>query len=250
MRIQKNEHIILTDDLGTIIGMWKTVAQAAADLNVGKQTIMNHLEGRIKRSLKIEGKLSLMTIEEQPEPTAEELFVDLEGEIWKPVKGFEDYEISNYGRMRRDFKLRKFETKDPKRYIHTSLVRNGKNYNVYIHRLVAENFLEDWDPALVVNHKDENKHNNHVSNLEMLTLAENFEYSRNLHKDEWTKKAMETKGGKMIAKRGVRCIELDLVYETLTEAAEAVGVNYSSSISRCCRGELQTAHGFHWEWVE
>ena len=48
---------------------------------------------------------------------------------------------------------------------------------------MAEHFLPDWDPQLVVNHKDENKQNNHVSNLEMMTLGENVAYSAALHKD-------------------------------------------------------------------
>ena len=45
-----------------------------------------------------------------------------------------------------------------------------------IHRLVAEAFLDTWNPALDVNHKDGNKHNNNISNLEMVTRKENIQH--------------------------------------------------------------------------
>ena len=51
--------------------------------------------------------------------------------------------------------------------------RRGKRKHFLAHRLVAELFLNDWDEKLFVNHKDFNKENNHISNLEMMTTAEN-----------------------------------------------------------------------------
>lgn len=45
-----------------------------------------------------------------------------------------------------------------------------------MHRLVAEAFLDTWDANLVVNHKDGNKHNNHINNLEMVTCKANTQH--------------------------------------------------------------------------
>ena len=186
MAIQQVKYIVLRDDQGFIIDMWDNKAKAAKALGVSKQTITNNLPSdtnrTVRHSLKIKGKLSEEFISIDI-PTAEELFVNLPDEEWKPINNYPDYEISNYGRIRRDFKLKKMSATDGQ-YIHVSLAANGNVSYYYVHRLVAEHFLPEWNPELVVNHKDENKQNNHVSNLEMMTLAENFEYSRNLHKEE------------------------------------------------------------------
>ena len=58
-----------------------------------------------------------------------------------------------------------------------SLIVDGKKKNFYIHRLVAEAFLENPNDLPVVNHKDFNKWNNDVSNLEWMTQRENIRYS-------------------------------------------------------------------------
>ncbi|MFP7414368.1 NUMOD4 domain-containing protein [Priestia filamentosa] len=110
-------------------------------------------------------------------------------EIWKPVKGYEDlYEISHLGRIKSlerrlyDSKgnflrvqpeiIRTNETKS-KRYKQFHLSRNNKRKNVYIHRLVAEHFIDNPFNKPHVNHIDGNKTNNHYTNLEWVTLKEN-----------------------------------------------------------------------------
>ena len=237
--MKKNECITLRDHTGAIISLCFSAAEAAKALGVSIQTIYNILQGRVKRSLKIQGHLSLEDLEPQLSP--EEQFINLENEEWKRVNGYEDYEISNYGRIRKNFKLKQINASTG--YLRTSLTKNGESKDVYIHRLVAEHFLPDWDPQLVVNHKDENKQNNHVSNLEMMTLGKNVAYSAALHKDTWGK---SPKG----VCRKVRCIETGIVYNSLTEAAKALGINYTNSIIKCCKGKCKIAHGFHWEYVD
>ena len=56
-------------------------------------------------------------------------------------------------------------------YHHVALRKNGKGYEKLVHRLVAENFIDE-EPKETVNHKDGNKINNHVSNLEWATKGE------------------------------------------------------------------------------
>lgn len=105
-------------------------------------------------------------------------------EIWKEVKNYEGkYLVSNKGRVRslerkasdgrrvREKMLKQTLGKCP--YISSMLVGNGKNKRIYIHRLVAEAFLEEKPGRLIVNHLDGNKLNNNVNNLEWCTTKEN-----------------------------------------------------------------------------
>lgn len=122
---------------------------------------------------------------------------DLPNEIWKPVNGLEEfYQVSNLGRVksiqgssRLNDKIltQSSNTKDGKGYLQVSLRRGlDKLYKVCVHRLVAENFIENDDPTnkRVVNHKDENRYNNEASNLEWCSYRYNFNYSFNLHRKE------------------------------------------------------------------
>ena len=49
--------------------------------------------------------------------------------------------------------------------------------------------------------------------------------------------------------RKVRCIETGIIYDLAKNAAKAVGLSYSSTIIKCCRGKRITAGGFHWEYA-
>ncbi|MFP7224882.1 NUMOD4 domain-containing protein [Priestia filamentosa] len=113
-------------------------------------------------------------------------------EVWKPVKGYEGmYEVSNKGNVksvpreyinkvgaRRTVKgqmLRFFKTKEG--YVRISLGINQKQKNYLVHRLVAETFLDNPDGKNEVNHKDANKENNAVDNLEWCTRVDNIRHS-------------------------------------------------------------------------
>ena len=94
--------------------------------------------------------------------------------IWKPIDGFEGlYSVSNegaiYSHSKGDFKKIN-QRKDG--YMVTTLYKDGKNKNVYLHRLVIEHFSNE-SPKDTVNHKDGNKANNTINNLEWATYAEN-----------------------------------------------------------------------------
>lgn len=115
-----------------------------------------------------------------------------------------------------------------------------------MHRLVAEAFIPNPENKPQVNHIDENKTNNHYTNLEWVTVAENANHGTRNERISATKKAQ----GSSTAAKKVRCINTGEVFESISSAAKAMGVNYSTSISACCRGKLQTAHGLKWEFVE
>lgn len=110
----------------------------------------------------------------------------------------------------------------------------------YIHRLVAKAFLGDFSPAFEVNHKDENKHNNHVSNLEWVTRRENLDYG--------TRNEKSRLSGMKYAKQivAIRDGEICMEFESLHEAGRAGFSRYY--ISRCCRGKAKQYNGYVWRF--
>lgn len=112
-------------------------------------------------------------------------------EFWKDIKGYRGYyQISNLGRIRscdRDISdINKTQhikgkiikpTNNGNGYLIVSLRINGKRKNHYVHRLVAESFIDNLENKPEVNHKDFNPYNNCVNNLEWSTRKENILYS-------------------------------------------------------------------------
>ncbi len=113
----------------------------------------------------------------------------MENEIWKPINGFEGrYDISNFGRVKslRRITLRNGKYPFTQKEIIMTPIDNGRGYFQVIlrnngikartiHQLVAEHFLNHTPCGykFVVNHKDFNRKNNHVDNLEIVTAREN-----------------------------------------------------------------------------
>jgi hypothetical protein len=116
---------------------------------------------------------------------------DLPGEIWKDIKGYEDsYQISNMGRVKSKERQVKFGTGSKviklqlmkqtiNKYGYNDIMfsRIGKKKNISIHRLVALAFIPNPENKSQINHKDGNKLNNGVSNLEWNSPAENVRHS-------------------------------------------------------------------------
>ena len=99
-------------------------------------------------------------------------------EIWKEIKGYEGlYEVSNQGNIRslKTGKLRK--PKNNFGYLRINLCKNNVVKFHMVHRLVAETFIENNDQNLTqVNHKNENKQDNRVENLEWCDAKYNNNY--------------------------------------------------------------------------
>ena len=189
-------------------------------------------------------------------------------EIWKSVKGYEGlYEVSNMGGVRslRNGKIMSVSYK--KRYCTVALYKDKAKRHFYVHRLVAEVFCEKQDGREVVNHIDNNTHNNKAENLEWVTPKSNTLHSANqgrMKSRENIKKAIAAnkgkrmdlitrqkiskakKGSPSILRKSVVCVETGEIFDSITQAATAVGVS-RSSISKCVTDN--TAGGYHWKYV-
>jgi len=94
-------------------------------------------------------------------------------ERWKTIKRHPQFEVSNKGAVRhKKFKrLRKF--RNARGYYQVALRTNGILESFQVHRLVAENFLPDWDCGKDVDHVNRIRNDNRVENLRMMTRKEN-----------------------------------------------------------------------------
>lgn len=168
---------------------------------------------------------------------------------WKNIKGYENlYKVSNYGEIKAKRKViyalidgemqpsyiepehLLTPTDNGNGYKIVGLVKEGKRKNHYVHRLVAEAFLECDNKELVVNHIDYNRSNNKVTNLEWVTTLENVRYSMP-NKPRFIHGKKPSSGHRYISKRGNRfrvCIgkpRRDVCFDSLEDA-----LNYRNRI--------------------
>lgn len=98
--------------------------------------------------------------------------------IWKKVIGYEKYEVSNKGKVRSyETKTEKSITNHNSGYLATTFCKNNEPKTFLLHRLVAIHFINNPENKRCVNHKDGNKHNNNVENLEWNTHKENNDHA-------------------------------------------------------------------------
>lgn len=99
-------------------------------------------------------------------------------ELWKNIKEFEDYSVSNLGRIKNN-RLSRYltPTENTAGYLHVRLYKNPRKKVFRVHKLVAIEFLGEIPTGLEVNHKDGVKTNNRLDNLEYLTHKENVKHA-------------------------------------------------------------------------
>lgn len=172
-------------------------------------------------------------------------------ERWLPVVGFEGlYEVSSLGRVKslgnNRFKKEVIMNLHPNKksgYLYVPLYKNKKKYNKKVHRLVAIAFIPNPLNLPHINHKDENKQNNCVDNLEWCTHKYNVNYgTRN-------KKISEKNKNRLDCSKPVVCIETGIIYPSISEASRKNNIKIST-MSKCClkRPHCKTAGGYHWQY--
>lgn len=187
-------------------------------------------------------------------------------EEWRPVDGFEGiYEVSSTGKVMslartivkhsknggcytqtREGKQLKAHD-DGRGYMHIRLYKNNRTYNTKVHRLVADAFIPNPMSLLEVNHRNGNKHDNRVENLEWVSSSSNSIHA--VYELCNTKPKPKT----------VACVETGEVYRSCMEAQRKTGIS-NASISDAARGKEKidgrgykyktlTAGGFHWRYL-
>ena len=94
-------------------------------------------------------------------------------EQWAKIKGYENYSVSTYGKVRNDTTGRILKASKTGHGYRTLRLGSNSGKLLFVHRLVAEAFLEKPDGCTEVNHIDGDKDNNSLSNLEWCTSSEN-----------------------------------------------------------------------------
>ena len=169
-------------------------------------------------------------------------------EIWKPVSENPKYEVSNQGRVRnKETGHIKSARRTKNGYLITDIHNplNGKMQSRYIHRLVALEFVDNPCKLPFINHKDEDKENNRVENLEWCTCEYNLNYGSH---NEQMRNTKREKYGKRVRKIGING-ETIAEYGSMTEAAEEHNVTVQA-IYWALLKPSHTACGYRWEVCE
>lgn len=163
-----------------------------------------------------------------PRRKEKEIIINLPNEIWKDV--CDGYKVSNYGRVlslaKTTIRGRKYDkilsaSKKDNGYYTVSI--NGNNE--YVHRLVAKAFIDNPNNLNEINHKDEDKSNNRVDNLEWCTKSYNVSYSKS--------KIIKIYNG------------TETIYNSVSEAAIKNNIS-ASAIYNCLYGKSKTCGGYEW----
>lgn len=149
-------------------------------------------------------------------------------EIFKQIKEYPLYSVSNLGRIRKNSNRKILApSRKPNGYMQVNLFTgDGRRKKEYVHRLVALTFIPNTHHAPEVNHIDAVRDNNHVSNLEWVTRAENVAKSS-------------------VVKRLV-VVDKDghsVVYASIGQACEELGLT-DTNVSACLGGRQKTHRGY------
>lgn len=166
-------------------------------------------------------------------------------EIWRDIEGYEGlYQVSNMRRVkslgnefsRKEKILKPRKSKDG--YLQLQLHKEGECKDYRVHRLVGQAFLENPEELPEINHKDEDKINNCVENLEWCSSKYNKNYGT---RNKRVSKSLS---------KPLMCVETNEIFNSAQEAQEQTGID-ASSIGKCAnhRKYFHTARRLHWQYI-
>ena len=124
------------------------------------------------------------------------------------------------------------------------LSNDGETDKFYVHRLVAMAYIPNPDPEkyIEVNHKDFNKHNNNVDNLEWCTSSENIKHSK-------TNKPTTSSARKVIQLDLDDSTKIIEIFDSIKAASVKTGIG-NTSIIKCCSGARNKAGNYKWKYAD
>lgn len=156
------------------------------------------------------------------------LFAEKNQEEWREIEGYEGYEglysVSNMGRVRNDKKELILQPRNLNGYQRVALYgkvgepKGSRPTDYFIHRLVAEAFIDNPENKPQINHIDEDKSNNRVENLEWCTALENSNHGTR------TQRIAEANKKKIILKREYT----EIIFDSVADCADFFGIRGSS----------------------
>lgn len=187
----------------------------------------------------------------------------MENEVWKDIVDYEGlYQVSNLGRVK-SLKRKVYAGRNKMRwqyerilsnnktngngYIVVSLNKESKSKNKYVHRLVAEAFLENPNNYKYINHKDQNTFNNNANNLEFCTAQYNSTY-----RDAHIKRGLKHRNNLVNSKKVYQLDENENIikeFPSMAEANRQLGTNHTS-IYACINGRQKHAFGYKWKYAD
>ena len=165
-------------------------------------------------------------------------------EIWKDMEGYEGlYQVSNLGRVKR-LKGKYISTQrilklrvGTRGYLYVQLCKKGQRKYYTIHRLVAQAFLPNPENKPQVNHIDEDKTNNIISNLEWVTAKENNHHGTRIERTSHKIKAIDIANGEYN------------IYCSIRDCSRKLGLS-QGNICQCLKGKLRQTGGYTFEYAK
>jgi hypothetical protein len=180
-------------------------------------------------------------------------------EVWKTIDNFSDYEISSFGNVKNKITNYIFKPCIKAGYLGICLKDdNGNKRSFKIHRLVALSFIPNPENKYSVNHKDHNKVNNNINNLEWATSSE-----QNYHRRKPVKEVQELVSSRAVWRIDIESNEKIEYYKTLRFASQWVfdhkltsvnefnnGNNIKTRICAVAQGRRKIAFGYKWKYCD
>lgn len=169
-------------------------------------------------------------------------------ETWKDIKNYQGiYQISSFGKIKNNKGKILKQFKNHKGYLVIQLSKNGDSKNYIVHRLVAKEFIPNPENKPQINHKNCNKEDNRIDNLEWCTNTENKAHAK-IH---GLCKSSPKGGSNLRAKKVIQYDKEGRIvrkWDCIQDIVRCFKIATGSNISGCCKHKLKTAYGYKWEY--